>query len=252
MRRQRAINFLPSFPSASRSCSEHRTTLATRHSLAYWSGVAGEATGARDQFAILLPIDERILGSEHPATLAARHELARWTGLPGMRPEPAISSPPSCPSTSGSWVPSTRTPWIPAPGSLTGPEKPENLLLFTRVHNDHVHRIPGATGQIMHRSSRTAGAPHFSQPPPLHSYGGRPRRQPGRTDSHRLPPVLRIRLMPDLDSARLSGGEFGGRFAMHEDGQFADVSEGRPFQMGTLWEHLYHARAIPPRPFRSR
>ena len=62
---------------------EHSDTLAARHSLAYWTGEAGDAAGARDQFAALLPIEERILGPEDPGTLAARHELARWTGNAG-------------------------------------------------------------------------------------------------------------------------------------------------------------------------
>ena len=78
--------------------------------LARWTGEAGDAAGARDQFAALLPVRERVLGPEHPDTLTARHELARWTGEAGMRPGPATSSPPCCPSASGSWAPSTPTP----------------------------------------------------------------------------------------------------------------------------------------------
>ncbi|BCJ46581.1 hypothetical protein GCM10010168_38960 [Actinoplanes ianthinogenes] len=39
--------------------------------------------GARDQFAALLPLRERILGPEHPETLATRHGLAFWTGSAG-------------------------------------------------------------------------------------------------------------------------------------------------------------------------
>ena len=31
-----------------------------------------------------------------------------------MRPGPGTSSPPCCPSASGSWAPSTPTPWPPA------------------------------------------------------------------------------------------------------------------------------------------
>ena len=37
---------------------------------------AGDAAAARDQFAALLPIGERILGPEHPDTLATRRSLA--------------------------------------------------------------------------------------------------------------------------------------------------------------------------------
>jgi hypothetical protein len=59
--------------------AEHPDTLSTRHSLARWSGNAGDAAGARDQFAALLPIQERVLGPEHPHTLATRTSLAHWT-----------------------------------------------------------------------------------------------------------------------------------------------------------------------------
>ena len=62
---------------------EHRDTLTARHQLAYWTGEAGDPAGARDQFASLLPIRERILGPEHPSTLDTRHQLARWTGRSG-------------------------------------------------------------------------------------------------------------------------------------------------------------------------
>ena len=47
------------------------------------TGEAGEAAGARDQAAALLPIRERILGPEHPDTLATRSNLARRTGEAG-------------------------------------------------------------------------------------------------------------------------------------------------------------------------
>jgi hypothetical protein len=63
--------------------AEHPDTLAARAHLADWTGVAGDAAGARDQCAALLPIRERVLGAEHPGTLAARHNLARWTGEAG-------------------------------------------------------------------------------------------------------------------------------------------------------------------------
>ncbi len=38
--------------------------------------MAGDAAGARDQYAALLPISERVLGAEHPDTLATRNNLA--------------------------------------------------------------------------------------------------------------------------------------------------------------------------------
>ena len=62
---------------------EHPDTLATRHNLARWAGHAGDAAGARDQYAALLPVRERVQGPEHPETLAARHNLARWAGEAG-------------------------------------------------------------------------------------------------------------------------------------------------------------------------
>jgi Tetratricopeptide repeat len=63
--------------------SEHRDTLAARGQLALWTGRAGDAAGARDQLAALLPIFERILGPEHPDTLTALGSLAYWTGEAG-------------------------------------------------------------------------------------------------------------------------------------------------------------------------
>ena len=56
-----------------------------RDELARWTGEAGDAAGARDQFAALLPAYERVLGSEHPHTLSARHNLAYYTGAAGDR-----------------------------------------------------------------------------------------------------------------------------------------------------------------------
>jgi Tetratricopeptide repeat len=63
--------------------AEHPDTLAARHNLADWTGAAGDAAGARDQLAALLPVRERVLGAEHPDTLAARAGLARVTELAG-------------------------------------------------------------------------------------------------------------------------------------------------------------------------
>jgi hypothetical protein len=44
-----------------------------------WTGQAGDAAAARDQFAVLLPVRERVSGPEHPDTLAARGNLDYWT-----------------------------------------------------------------------------------------------------------------------------------------------------------------------------
>ena len=62
---------------------EHPDTLAARYELARCTGEAGDAAGARDQAAALLPIRERVLGPEHPDTLSTRGQLARWTGHGG-------------------------------------------------------------------------------------------------------------------------------------------------------------------------
>ena len=55
-------------------------TLVVRHELAVWTGEAGDAAGARDQLAALLPIRERVQGPEHPDTLTTRANLAYWSG----------------------------------------------------------------------------------------------------------------------------------------------------------------------------
>jgi hypothetical protein len=62
---------------------EHPDTLAARHNLAYYTGRAGDAAGARDQYAAMLPVRERVLGAEHRETLVTRHHLALWTGQAG-------------------------------------------------------------------------------------------------------------------------------------------------------------------------
>jgi hypothetical protein len=62
---------------------EHPATLNARANLARWTGAAGDAAGARDQYTALLPIYERVLGPEHPDTLTTRTNLARWTGRAG-------------------------------------------------------------------------------------------------------------------------------------------------------------------------
>jgi hypothetical protein len=46
---------------------EHPDTLTDRGNLAGWTGEAGDAAGARDQYAAQLPVRERVSGPEHPA-----------------------------------------------------------------------------------------------------------------------------------------------------------------------------------------
>ena len=60
--------------------------MTTRHNLAYWTGEAGDAAGARDLFATLWLDSVRVLGPEHPGTLAAQANLARWTEEAGDDP----------------------------------------------------------------------------------------------------------------------------------------------------------------------
>ena len=63
--------------------AEHPDTLTVHADLGYWTGRAGDPAGARDQFAALLPVRERVSGAEHLDTLAARANLAGWTGRAG-------------------------------------------------------------------------------------------------------------------------------------------------------------------------
>ncbi len=58
---------------------KHPETLLTRSGLARWTGEAGDAVGARDLLAGLLPVREQVSGPEHPDTLTTRHELTYWT-----------------------------------------------------------------------------------------------------------------------------------------------------------------------------
>ena len=44
---------------------------------------AGDKKTARDQYAALLPLEERLLGTDDPQTLATRGNLARFTGDAG-------------------------------------------------------------------------------------------------------------------------------------------------------------------------
>ena len=62
---------------------EHPATLTTRDNLARWTGEAGDAAKARDQYAALLPDIERVLGPENIETLRVRAGVARWTGEAG-------------------------------------------------------------------------------------------------------------------------------------------------------------------------
>ncbi len=78
--------------------------------MAGWTGEAYKPAGARDQFAALLPIIERVFGYEHPETLTARANVARWTGQAGDAAGAGTSSRRCCPTSSGSSASSTQTP----------------------------------------------------------------------------------------------------------------------------------------------
>jgi hypothetical protein len=47
------------------------------------TGKAGDAAAARDQYAELLPVSERVLGPKHPHVLADRSHLTYWTKKAG-------------------------------------------------------------------------------------------------------------------------------------------------------------------------
>jgi Tetratricopeptide repeat len=72
---------------------------------------AGDAVAARDQFAALVPVRERVSGPEHPDTLIVRQELAHWTGV------------------TGNWA-DARDQYaalVPACERVSGPEHPDTL-----------------------------------------------------------------------------------------------------------------------------
>ena len=67
--------------------AEHPDTLTARANLAAWAGEAGDAAGARDQTAALLPVRQRVSGAEHPDTVTTRANLAYWTRKAESRAE---------------------------------------------------------------------------------------------------------------------------------------------------------------------
>jgi hypothetical protein len=56
-----------------------------RARLARSAGEAGDAAGARDQFAALLPVFVQVRGPEHPSTENTRASLDRWTRRSGQQ-----------------------------------------------------------------------------------------------------------------------------------------------------------------------
>ncbi|MCP3012132.1 tetratricopeptide repeat protein [Nocardiopsis dassonvillei] len=61
----------------------HPDSLAARHELVLWRGMAGEATDAARAFRDLVEDMTRVLGADHPQTLVTRVQAARWRGRAG-------------------------------------------------------------------------------------------------------------------------------------------------------------------------
>jgi hypothetical protein len=64
----------------------HPDSLAARHELVLWRGMAGEATDAARAFRDLADDMARALGADHPQTLVTRVQTARWRGRAGDPP----------------------------------------------------------------------------------------------------------------------------------------------------------------------
>jgi len=103
--------------------TEHPRTLAARHSSAHWTGEAGDPAAARDQYAELLPVRQRVSGPEHPDILTTRGNLALWTGLAG---DPAAAR-------------DQLAQLLPVRERVSGPEHPDTL--------DARHQLASATGE---------------------------------------------------------------------------------------------------------
>ena len=76
----RRIPWLPGSGRGKRpTAGREEAELGERDARARSTGRQGDPAGARDQFAGLLPVRERVLGASHPDTLTTRRELDRWT-----------------------------------------------------------------------------------------------------------------------------------------------------------------------------
>lgn len=78
-----SANGVATTSAAAEPAPEHPDALAAQSELAFSVGLAGDRGAARDQFAALVPVTERVLGPEHPDTLTNRHNLAKLTGYAG-------------------------------------------------------------------------------------------------------------------------------------------------------------------------
>ena len=57
---------------------DHRTVLAARANVAYWTGRTGHGSDALALYTALLPDMVRVLGADHPHTIAVRQAAERW------------------------------------------------------------------------------------------------------------------------------------------------------------------------------
>jgi hypothetical protein len=102
---------------------DDRHTLLARINLARWTGEAGNAETARELAAAAAEDALRVLGADHRTTLVARATLAGWERQ-ATRSAPISWPPPWSRTRSGCSVPTTGTPWSPAPISSGGLAKP--------------------------------------------------------------------------------------------------------------------------------
>jgi hypothetical protein len=117
---------------------QHPSTLAARYDLACWTGEAGDAAGARDQYAALLPVQERVLGPEHPFTLDTRACLARRAGEAG--------------DTAGAR--DQLTALLPVQERVLGPENPRTLAARASLAR-WTGEAGDTTGELRAHESRT-------------------------------------------------------------------------------------------------
>ena len=114
------------------SARSTRTPWPPGGNLARWTGEAGDPGGARDQYAALLPVIERVLGPEHPDS-----------GPPG-RPAPAGQGPVrACASTGESWPERRTRAYCGTGATRSGPDRP-----CTSWSSDRSTRVtPAGPGQ---------------------------------------------------------------------------------------------------------
>ena len=89
---------------------DHPDTLRWREQTAVALGEAGRHDEARAEMADVAARRAATQGPEHPTPWAPAPASPPGPGRQGTRPGPATSSPPCCPSASGSWAPGTLTP----------------------------------------------------------------------------------------------------------------------------------------------